>query len=392
MKKNIIIICIDGARNDRATKSLIFKNYLPGSVFFSQSITYAPYTNSALFAVFSGTYGNRNGCNSYYASFDFETKKFKTLTEYLLENNYHTYADVNSQIIIPKHGFEEFTVYDESEVDLSERHADLINHVKTRNDQGENFFLYLHYESIHTGVLNSVLKGYTNFSKEYFENRKKNEERYDQLFSESEIYLKKILDKIEESDLTKNTIILILSDHGISVGEKFGERAYGAFCYDYTIKTFATYISPELKNKEIQNQVRHIDFMPTILEHLGLEIDKKFESLDGESLYALTEGKEFDEKLAYTETGNPLEQSRPPKKPNVKSVRMSNWKLIFNQHNNTKELYDLIQDPDEKNNLIGKGFDVEKSLWEKLMLIQNESVDVIGRNIETNLDNLGNKL
>ena len=81
MKKNIIIICIDGARNDRATKSLIFKNYLPGSVFFSQSITYAPYTNSALFAVFSGTYGNRNGCNSYYTSFDFETKKFKTLTE-----------------------------------------------------------------------------------------------------------------------------------------------------------------------------------------------------------------------------------------------------------------------------------------------------------------------
>ena len=392
MKKNVIIICIDGARNDRATKSLIFKNYLPGSVFFSQSITYAPYTNSALFAVFSGTYGNRNGCNSYYASFDFETKKFKTLTEYLLENNYHTYADVNSQIIIPKHGFEEFTVYDESEVDLSERHADLINHVKTRNDQGENFFLYLHYESIHTGVLNSVLKGYTNFSKEYFENRKKNEERYDQLFSESEIYLKKILDKIKESDLTKNTIILILSDHGISVGEKFGERAYGAFCYDYTIKTFATYISPELKNKEIQNQVRHIDFMPTILEHLGLEIDKKFESLDGESLYALTEGKEFDEKLAYTETGNPLEQSRPPKKPNVKSVRMSNWKLIFNQHNNTKELYDLIHDPNEKNNLIGKGFDVEKDLWEKLMLIQNESVNAIGKNIETNLDNLGNKL
>ena len=392
MKKNVIIICIDGARNDRATKSLIFKNYLPGSVFFSQSITYAPYTNSALFAVFSGTYGNRNGCNSYYASFDFETKKFKTLTEYLWENNYHTYADVNSQIIIPKHGFEEFTVYDESEVDLSERHADLINHVKTRNDQGENFFLYLHYESIHTGVLNSVLKGYTNFSKEYFENRKKNEERYDQLFSESEIYLKKILDKIKESDLTKNTIILILSDHGISVGEKFGERAYGAFCYDYTIKTFATYISSELKNKEIQNQVRHIDFMPTILEHLGLEIDKKFESLDGESLYALIEGKEFDEKLAYTETGNPLEQSRPPKKPNVKSVRMSNWKLIFNQHNNTKELYDLIHDPDEKNNLIGKGFDVEKSLWEKLMLIQNESVNAIGRNIETNMDNLGNKL
>ena len=372
LKKNIIIICIDGARNDRVSKSLIFRNYLPGSVFFSQSITYAPYTNSAMFAVFSGTYGNRNGCNSYYASFDFKTKKFKTLTEYLHENNYYTCADVNSQIIIPKHGFEQFTVYDENEADLSERHTNLINHVKSISDERRNFFLYLHYESIHTGILNSVLKGYTNFSKEYFENRKKNEEYYDQLFSKSEIYLKKILDKIKECDLTKNTIILILSDHGISVGEKFGERAYGAFCYDYTIKTFASYIYPELKDKEISNQVRLIDFMPTILEHIGFEIDKKFESLDGESLLSLKEGKAFDEKLAYTETGNPLDQSRPPKRPNVKSVRTPNWKLIFNEHNNTKELYNLIQDPDEKNNLIGKGFDIEKSLWKKLMLIQKK--------------------
>ena len=173
LNKNIIIICIDGARNDRVSKSLIFRNYLPGSVFFSQSITYAPYTNSAMFAVFSGTYGNRNGCNSYYASFDFKTKKFKTLTEYLHENNYYTCADVNSQIIIPKHGFEQFTVYDENEADLSERHTNLINHVKSISDKRRNFFLYLHYESIHTGILNSVLKGYTNFSKEYFENRKK---------------------------------------------------------------------------------------------------------------------------------------------------------------------------------------------------------------------------
>ena len=380
LNKNVIIICIDGARNDRASKSLIFRNYLPGSVFFSQSITYAPYTNAAMFAVLSGVYGNRNGCFSYYTSFDFKTKKFKTLTEYLRENNYHTYADVNSEIIIPKHGFEEFTVYNENEVDLSERHTDLINHVKTVNEHGENFFLYLHYESIHTGILTSVLKGHSNFSKEYFENRKTNEERYDQLFSKSEIYLKKILDKIKESDLLKNTIILILSDHGISVGEKFGERAYGAFCYDYTIRTFASYISPELKNKEIPNQVRHIDFMPTILDQLGLEIDKKFESLDGKSLLPLIEGKEFTEKLAYIETGNPLDESRPPKKPNVKSVRTSKWKLIFNEHNNTKELYDLIQDPDEKNNLIGKGFDIERFLWEKLITIQNNQSD----NLETN--------
>ena len=368
----MIIICIDGARHDRVINSSIFRNYLPGSTFFSQSITYAPYTNSAMFAVFSGTYGNRNGCFSYWTSFDFKTDKFKTLTDYLHEKNYYTYADVNSQIIIPKQGFDEFTVYDENKVDLPERHTDLIEHIKSINDKERNFFLYLHYESIHTDILNSVLKVYNNFSEEYFENRNKNEERYDNLFCKAEQYLKKILNKIKECKLTENTIILILSDHGISVGEKIGERAYGAFCYDYTIKTFATYISQELDNKEITQQVRHVDFMPTILDHLEFDVDNRFESLDGESLFPLIEGKDLEEKLAYTETGNPLEQSKPPKKPNTKSVRTSNWKLIFNEYNNTKELYNLTQDPNEETNLIGKGLEIEQYLWEQLQLIQKK--------------------
>jgi hypothetical protein len=49
-----------------------------------------------------------------------------------LENNYHTYADVNSQIIIPKHGFEEFTVYDESEVEPIEDTQIVENNLQVR--------------------------------------------------------------------------------------------------------------------------------------------------------------------------------------------------------------------------------------------------------------------
>ena len=29
-----------------------------------------------------------------------------------------------------------------------------------------------------------------------------------------------------------------MSDHGISVGEKVGERAYGEYCNDYTLRSF----------------------------------------------------------------------------------------------------------------------------------------------------------
>ena len=54
-----------------------------------------------------------------------------------------------------------------------------------------------------------------------------------------------ILTKIYQLELDKDSIILIMSDHGVSVGEKFGERAYGAYCYDYTLRNFAYFLIPD---------------------------------------------------------------------------------------------------------------------------------------------------
>ena len=369
--KNLIIICIDGGRLDRVLQSTIFNELSSKGIFFPQTITYAPYTNSAIHALISGAYGNRNGCYSYWHSIKFKKNEFKTLTEYLHENGYYTYADIPSDIVLPNSGFDEFQVYNESLGDLKNRHENIIKKMKSKNENGKSFFLYLHYESIHTGILNSVLKRYNNFSKEFFDNVELNKRRYTRLFSEAEEYIFGLINKFSEYNFWENSIILIMSDHGISVGEKFGERAYGAFCYDYTIKTFSYYLNFNLKPKKINQQIRHVDFMPTILDDIGIPLDKNFKDLDGISLMPLINGKLLDEKIAYTETGNPLDSNSPPKKPNVKSVRTSKWKLIYNEHNDTKELYDLENDPDENKNLIGTGLEIENTLWEKLVEIMN---------------------
>ncbi len=370
-KKNLIIVCIDGGRLDRALKSKAFKHLATKSIFFPQTITYAPYTNSAIHALISGSYGNRNGCSSYWHSIKFKKFEFKTLTEYLHDVGYYTYADIPSDLVLPNSGFDEFEVFDESLVDLKQRHSNLIEKMKTKNEDNQSFFLYLHYESIHTGILNSVLKAYDNYSEEYFENKKLNEKRYDDLFRIAEEYIEVLGRKMTDFDLWKDSIVLIISDHGISVGEKFGERAYGAFCYDYTIKTFAYDISSDFGSKEIPEQVRHIDFMPTILEQLNIGLDGNFKPLDGVSLIPLINGESFDEKIAYTETANPLDANAPPKEPNTKSVRTSKWKLIYNEHNNTKELYNLEKDPAETNNLINSGLEIEEFLWNEFLRIQD---------------------
>lgn len=366
MTKNLIIITIDGARLDRAKTSEIYNK--KKSVFLSHCITYSPHTIAAMHAIFSGSYGTRTGTNSYWSTYKFKKDQFHILTEYLKDEGYFTCADIHSEIVIPKQGFDEFVVYEQNE-NLVQRHLKLLEKIKKDEENGK-FFLYLHYDKIHSAITELVLKVYTNFSKEYFENSDENNKRYDKLFHDSELYLDQILTKIEKLKLLDNSIVVILSDHGISVGEKFGERAYGAFCYDYTLKTFCYFLDSELKQQEISQQVRTVDFMPTILELLNIPLNANFESLDGESLCPLFNGLELNEKTAYSETGNPLEQKEPPKHPNTKSVRITKWKLIYNEYDDSKELYDLESDPKEQVNLVGKGYKIEKFLWQELQKLQ----------------------
>ena len=373
-KQNVIIVMIDGGRLDFATNSKVFTKLKNQSAFFSQSITYAPHTIAAMHAVFSGSYGSRTGTNSYWSTFQFKKNKFKTLTEYLKDFNYYTHADVINRLVIPKQGFDKYVIHDEENDVLLERHIDLIHEMNTLSKKQENFFLYLHYSNIHTGIMNEVLKVYDNFSKDFFSNKKLNQERYTKLFNGAENYLEAILNEIFHLGLNKNSIVLVMSDHGISIGEKIGERAYGAFCYDYTLRTFAYFIIPGISSREINQQVRTIDFMPTILDYLQIALDNNYEKIDGTSLMPLIQGVSIPEQIAYSETGNPFNKKKPPKEPNTKSVRTSKWKLILNQHNDSKELYNLESDPNEEKNLFGTGEKIESFLWEKLQKLAKVSI------------------
>ena len=365
-KNNIIIIMIDGGRLDRAQNSPTFNRLKSKSIFFSNSITYGPHTIAAMHSVFSGCYGSRTGTNSYWSTYNFKKDKFKTLTEYLKENNFYTHADVINALVVPKQGFDNYVIHDELNDDLIVRHNSLLEQMKEKSLEGKNFFLYLHYSKIHTGIMNEVLKVYDNYSEDFFSNREKNTQRYDVLFNGAEAYFEEIFKKITQLNLDKNSIILVVSDHGISIGEKVGERAYGAFCYDYTLRTFTYFMIPTFEQIEINQQIRTVDFMPTILELLNISQDDDFSTLDGMSLIPLIEKHPYPEQYAFSETGNPLYEKAPPKEPNVKSIRTSKWKLIFNEYDNSKELYNLQLDPNETKNLIGTGLIIEIELWKEL--------------------------
>ena len=74
--------------------------------------------------------------------------------------------------------------------------------------------------------------------------------------------------------------------------------------------------------------------------------DKNFENIDGKSLVPLINGRD-ESRIAFSQSGNPLDSGKPPKEPNVYSIRTDEWKYIRNIHDSTEELYDLVNDPDE---------------------------------------------
>ena len=111
--------------------------------------------------------------------------------------------------------------------------------------------------------------------------------------------------------------------------------------------------------------------MPTIMDYLGISSDTNFSKIDGVSLFPLLHNRLIEEKFAFSETGNPLSSEQPPKLPNTKSIRTSEWKFIYNAFNDSKELYNLKNDPSESINLFGKFPEIEEKFWGKLKKIEN---------------------
>ena len=362
---------MDGARLDRIVSGKNYTNLIEKSTFFPHTITYAPYTIAALHAVFSGTYGHKTGVNSYWSTPKFKKDEYKTLSLYLQENNYYTHADVINDLVLPKIGFDSFVVHDEINDDLTVRHKLLLDEMKKKSDQNKDFFLYLHYSNIHTGIMEQVLKKYDNFSEEYFSQKKENGKLYDGLFKKADEYLGEIILHCKKLGFDENTLVVVISDHGISIGEKVGERAYGVYCYDYTLISTALFNHPSLPKKITENQIRSIDLLPTILEILSIPIDSNYKQIDGKSLIPIINGNS-EERIAFSQSGNPLKNKQPPKEPNVFSIRTDKWKFISNVYNNSEELYDLENDSHEEHNIIEKNENIATELRIKLKNILME--------------------
>ena len=139
------------------------------------------------------------------------------------------------------------------------------------------------------------------------------------------------------------TLVVVTGDHGESLGDH-GEATHGLFAYDATLHVPLVAYQPRLLDARVVDEpVRHVDILPTILDAVGLEIPP---GVDGRSLLPLAAGRGAPPVPAYFESlSASLNRGWAPLSGAVDgSLTYIDLPI--------PELYDLSNDPTESRNLV----------------------------------------
>lgn len=366
MRPNIILILLDGSRWDRLHISQEFQNLMKDGTLLNNISAAYPYTFGAMNAIFTGLFGKENGVDSYYKMFRLKDS-IAFLPEILQNNGYFTTCDLISDKVISSRGFDLYQSHDEYLDDLTQKHPDFLK--KSLNEaNGKPIFTFLQYSRIHTVTVSEILKKYEWNDQEYYDKKNENLENYDTVFREAGKYAEIIKNTIKKIGIDDNTIMIFFCDHGTGIGERFGERNYGVFTFEETIRTFYLFMGNKILPNKISNKLlSSIQLFPTILDLC--EIKNTFVP-DVESFAkGITENLDYLKENSYTfsETGGLQGPFPSPNKPNVFCIKNNNYKLIFYKTPEEWQLFNLKNDPKELDNVIENNLDIANNLKEKML-------------------------
>ena len=206
---------------------------------------------------------------------------------------------------------------------------------------------------------------------------------YADVITEIDYSVGRIINSLEENGLTENTIVVFTSDNGpwLSYGDHSGSsgiyREGKGTTWEGGVRVPSIIKFPNrLKPRIIDEPVMGIDWMPTFASITGSKLSDNI--IDGKNIWPLLSGKTIKsphEKLYFYYRVNELH-----------SIRMDDWKIHFARtyrslngkeggvdgipvkydmnllENN--ELYNLVEDPKEKNNVYDEFPEVASKLEE----------------------------
>ena len=289
------------------------------------------------------------------------------LTEALSQHGYltlliHDNACFNKYSYLVK-SFDEYSAFSPSRT----RDKDMISATISwlEENKKERFFIYCHIMSPHepyppkeedaeflTGEGSSAIEALEKrmFLREVSEDARKwsrNELRilkklYDSNLKHTDKWIGILYDRLKELDLLNKTLIIITSDHGENLGDHdwltHGGPPWGSVTHVPLIMVYPPLIPPRVRVRGITES---IDIMPTILDICGIKVPSN-KSMDGTNLLPFVRKPETGKDAAFTN----------------RSIRTREHLYILDK----KLLYDLKNDPEERQNIAGETASLAKTL------------------------------
>lgn len=344
---NLLLVTMDTTRADalacygnRRIETPTADRLAREGVLFSQVVAPAPATLPSHASMMTGLYPYRHGAraNALFRLADEHT----TLAEILSAHGYATGAVISAYVLDSRFGTAQgFDHYDddvgegspEALIDIAERPADATTAraiVWLRERTGERFFLWVHYFDPHSR----------------YEPPSPYAEQYERFPYAGEVafvdaQLGKLIEALDELDLTEQTLVVVAGDHGEGLGQH-EEGTHGTMLYDSTLWVpLVMRCGGRLGGGvHVDRPASLVDVLPTALGLLGIDAPG---AIDGVDLARPAGG---EQRPLFTET---LEGFIEYGYAALLGVRVGSMKYI---HGPDPELYDLSEDWLEQKNLV----------------------------------------
>lgn len=383
---NVLIIGIDTLRPDHLGCYGYLRDTSPNidrlaerGVLCENTVSQAPWTLPSFATVFTSLYPTQHGAMVVKSRM---RESFPTLATILKSHGYATGAIVNAPALKPlngvSRGFDYYSMTPPEGRIADGTTRDVLNWIDSAGDQP--FFMFAHYFDPHLsysppppfdrqfdpaydGPIGQSfnLEGFPRARPAMFEHLKVLTPAdwnhivslYDGEIAFTDLAVRDLLNGLEQRNLRRNTLVVLLSDHGEEFFEHQGFE-HGHTLYDEVIRVPLVFSLPPTlpQNVRLARQVRLIDVAPTILNILSMEPPPNFEGvslkplLEGTGIPADSRTKLLGHDVAYSEAiMHGSEQ---------KCVAAYPWKLIYDVFGQQQMLFNLEDDPAETRNLIDR--------------------------------------
>ncbi len=348
---NLILISLDTCRADRLSCYGDARQTTPhidavarDGILFANAISPVPLTLPAHSSILTGTIPPYHGVhdNINYRLGDSNV----TLAEVLRGNGYHTAAVIGAFVLDSQTGIDQgFDSFDDrlipggaSAGSRPERRAEEVSRIATAwlsANSSTPFFLFLHYYDPHDPYTPPEP-----FASTFAGDPYAGEVAYtDQAIGQ-------VINTLKELDLYDSSIIIIVGDHGESLGEH-GESTHGYFVYHSTTKVpLIVKLPGSGRARRVERIVSLVDIVPTILSQLDLPFPQ---NLQGEDLSPLLSSDVPNQKPRYVYSESMLATKYDCS--SLFAVESRDWKYI---QTSRPELYDLRVDPEELHNVLAE--------------------------------------